>query len=77
MPILEIVHATQKPANVEQKQAFTRAVVEIFRDVLGTPDGRLKVFFYQLDWEDCIAGLMEHGAAAPDATDDAVKDRHE
>ena len=62
MPILEIVHATHEPASVEQKQAFTRAVVEIFRDVLGTPDGRLKVFFYQLGWEDCIAGLMENSA---------------
>ncbi len=66
MPILEVVHATQATATVEQKQAFVRSTVEIFRDVLGTPDGRLRVFFYQLGWEDCIAGLLEH----PDETED-------
>jgi hypothetical protein len=59
MPLLEIVHASQETATAAQKRAFTRAAVEIFRDVLGTPDGRLQVFFYQLDWEDCIAGLLE------------------
>jgi phenylpyruvate tautomerase PptA (4-oxalocrotonate tautomerase family) len=71
MPILEVVHATQEPATAAQKQAFTRAVVEIFRDVLGTPDGRLKVFFYQLGWEDCSAGLLEHGSEEDVANLDA------
>jgi phenylpyruvate tautomerase PptA (4-oxalocrotonate tautomerase family) len=59
MPILEVVHAAKEPATTEQKQAFVRSAVEIFRDVLGTPDGRLRVFFYSLDWEDCVAGLLE------------------
>lgn len=70
MPILEIVHATQEPATTAQKRAFTRAAVEIFRDVLGTPDGRLKVFFYQLGWEDCIEGLMEDGSEEQEETPD-------
>lgn len=66
MPIIEVVHASKEPATVEQKQEFVRSTVEIFRDVLGTPDGRLRVFFYQLGWEDCIAGLLE-SSDEPDA----------
>jgi phenylpyruvate tautomerase PptA (4-oxalocrotonate tautomerase family) len=58
MPLLEVIHSSQEPATLEQKQAFVRSAVEIFRDVLGTPDGRLKVFFNQLDWEDGIEGLL-------------------
>jgi phenylpyruvate tautomerase PptA (4-oxalocrotonate tautomerase family) len=59
MPILEVVHAAKEPVTTEQKRAFARSAVEIFRDVLGTPDGRLRVFFYPLEWEDSIAGLLE------------------
>ncbi len=59
MPILEVVHAAKEPASVEQKRAFARSAVEVFRDVLGTPDGKLRVFFYPLGWGDSIAGLLE------------------
>jgi hypothetical protein len=59
MPLLEVIHATAQPASVEQKRALTREVVEIFRAVLGTPDGRLRVFFYTLDVEDSIVGLLD------------------
>lgn len=65
MPILEVVHAAQEPATLEQKQAFVRSTVEIFRDVLGTPDGRLRVFFYQLGLQDSIAGLLQSDADEP------------
>jgi phenylpyruvate tautomerase PptA (4-oxalocrotonate tautomerase family) len=64
MPLLEVLHAAQEPATREQKQAFARSAVEIFRDVLGTPDGRLKVFFHQLGWDDGIEGLLQ--AESPD-----------
>ena len=60
MPLLEVLHAAEEPATVGQKQAFARSAVEIFRDVLGTPDGRLKMFFHQLGWEDGIEGLLAH-----------------
>jgi hypothetical protein len=70
MPILEVIHSTPEPVSVEQKQAFARAAVEIFRDVLGTPDGRLKVFFYQLGWEDCIAGLLDGDSKDQNETPD-------
>lgn len=59
MPLLEVLHAAQQPASVEQKRVFARSAVEIFRDVLGTPDGRLRVVFYPLGWEDSIEGLLD------------------
>ena len=59
MPMMEVIHAAKQPATREQKRAFTQEVVEIFREVLETPDGRLRVFFHQLEWEDGIAGLLE------------------
>ena len=61
MPIVEVVHAAQQPATVGQKQAFVRSAIEIFRDVLGTPDGRLRIFYQHVAWDDCITGLLEHG----------------
>jgi hypothetical protein len=66
MPLLEVLQSTRKPVSVEQKRAFARSVVEICRDILGTPDGRLKIFFYQLGWEDGIEGLLEPHIEADD-----------
>lgn len=66
MPMVEIIQASQEPASVEQKRALTREVVEIFKEVLGTPDGRLRLFFSSLDWEDGIAGLLESGEKPAD-----------
>ena len=67
MPLLEVLHAAQEPASQEQKRAFARSAVEVFRDVLGTPDGRLRVVFYPLGWDDSIEGLLadadEEGSA--------------
>jgi hypothetical protein len=48
MPLLEVLHAAREPVSREPKQVFARSAVEIFRDVLGTPDGRLRVVFYPL-----------------------------
>jgi hypothetical protein len=62
MPLLEVLHAAQEPATLEQKQAFVRSAVEIFRDVLRTPGGKLKVFFHPIQWEDGIEGLLAHQA---------------
>jgi hypothetical protein len=59
MPILEVIQSAAEPATTEQKRAFARSALEIFRDVLGTPEGRLRVFFYPLAWEDNLAGLLE------------------
>jgi hypothetical protein len=68
--MLEAIHATHKPATVEQKRAFTREAVQIFHDVLGTPDGKLRIFFYALDLEDSIAGLLDDNPRADDEEGD-------
>jgi hypothetical protein len=67
--MLEAIHATHKPATVEQKRAFTREAVKIFHDVLGTPAGKLRIFFYTLDWEDSIAGLLDENPATDEEGD--------
>lgn len=59
MPFVEVIHASQEAPSKAQKQAFAREVVAIFRDVLGTPDGRLLLTFYNLDEEDSLAGLLK------------------
>ena len=65
MPLLEVIHASKKPATLDQKRALVKDLITIFRDVLGTPEGRLRVFFVPLGADDSIAGLL-----ASDETDD-------
>lgn len=59
MPLLEIVHSTQVPPTETQKQALAREVIDIFHEVLGTPDGRLRVCYYPVAWQDTLPGLLE------------------
>jgi phenylpyruvate tautomerase PptA (4-oxalocrotonate tautomerase family) len=66
MPMLEVIRASEEPLNQSQKQAFVQDVVEIFRDVLGTPDGRLRLFFTPVEWEDSIVGLLPDDADLKD-----------
>ena len=49
MPILEVVQAAKEPVTVEQKRAFARSAVEVFRDVLGTPDG--SCVYFSIRWD--------------------------
>ncbi len=59
MPMLEVVIAREEPLSVERKRAFAQEVVEIFREVLGTQPGRLRLAFYQLRPEDTLAVVDE------------------
>lgn len=59
MPMLEIIVARAEPLMLEQKRAFAREAVEIFRTVLGTPPGRLRLAFYELRPEDSLGLLTE------------------
>lgn len=59
MPLVEIIHASKQPASRDQKRALAQEMTEIFRDVLETPDGRLRVFFQELDYENCLPGMLE------------------
>ena len=59
MPLVEVIHAAKEPATSAQKRALAEDFVEIFKDVLGTSDGRLRVFFYPVNWEDSLDGMLE------------------
>uniref|UniRef100_A0A7C1K358 4-oxalocrotonate tautomerase n=1 Tax=Thermomicrobium roseum TaxID=500 RepID=A0A7C1K358_THERO len=67
MPMLEIIVARAEPLMLEQKRAFAREAVEIFRTVLGTPPGRLRLAFYELRPEDSL-GLLEEPDPPPQPT---------
>lgn len=69
MPMLEIIVARAEPLKLEQKRAFAREAVEIFRRVLGTPPGRLRLAFYELRPEDSL-GLLEEPDPPPQPTSD-------
>ncbi|GBD22072.1 hypothetical protein HRbin28_02546 [bacterium HR28] len=69
MPMLEIIVARAEPLMLEQKRAFAREAVEIFRTVLGTPPGRLRLAFYELRPEDSL-GLLEEPDPPPQPTSD-------
>jgi 4-oxalocrotonate tautomerase len=56
--MLEVTQATPMATTHEQKRAFAQEAIEIFSHVLNTPDGRLRLFFYQLPWDACLPGLV-------------------
>nr|BBH92364.1 hypothetical protein KTA_05630 [Thermogemmatispora argillosa] len=47
MPMLEVLRAADHPLTADQKRAFARAATNIFHQVLGTPPGRLRLFFLE------------------------------
>ena len=59
MPMLEVVAMREEPLSLEAKRAFARAAVEIFREVLGTPPGRLQLAFFHLRPDDSLGLLAE------------------
>jgi len=46
------MHASQRRLNRDRKRAFIQETTEIFREVLGTPPGRLRVVIHPLEPED-------------------------
>lgn len=59
MPMLEVVRSGAESLSLEQKRAFAREAEQIFREVLGTPPGRLRLLYQQIAPEDTIEGLTE------------------
>jgi hypothetical protein len=59
MPLIEILYARSEPFDRERKQAFAQAAVEIFREVVGTPPGRLRLAFQHLQPDDTLELLTE------------------
>ncbi|MCW5852551.1 MAG: hypothetical protein KIT87_20930 [Anaerolineae bacterium] len=62
MPLLEVLHAADKPLPAERKRAFMADMLTIFREVLGTPPGRLRVVIHHLPPDDTTDELMDRGA---------------
>jgi len=61
--MLEVVHSAEKPLTKEQKRAFSKEASQILREVIGTPAGRLRLYFVDVPWENCIEGIeAEEGA---------------
>jgi 4-oxalocrotonate tautomerase len=58
MPMLEVTQAAPMAVTLEQKRAFAQEAIKIFGELLSTPDGRLRLFFYQLPWDACLPGLI-------------------
>lgn len=56
MPMLEIIHSDE--FLLEPKQKFAAEVMQIFGEVLGTPPGRLRLFFQPVAPDNCIEGLL-------------------
>jgi len=59
MPMLEVIRSRPEPLSLEQKRAFACEAQQIFQQVLGTPPGRLRLFFQHIAPEDTIEGLQE------------------
>ena len=56
MPMLEIIHSDE--FSREQKQTFAAGAMQTFGEVLGTPVGRLRLFFQPVASDNCIEGLL-------------------
>ena len=59
MPLLEVLHAADKPLPAERKRAFLAEMLTVFREVLGTPPGRLRVVIHYLRPEDTTDVLQQ------------------
>ena len=62
MPMLEVIHAGSNPLSLTQKRGFTEEVETILREVIGTPNGRMQLVFFELGEHDHAAGLRENQA---------------
>ncbi|WP_052889598.1 MULTISPECIES: tautomerase family protein [Thermogemmatispora] len=69
MPMLEVLRADDRPLSADQKRAFAREATRIFHEVLGTPPGRLRLFFLDTPSEG-LEGLYERPPAASDEQPD-------
>ncbi|WP_112425835.1 hypothetical protein [Thermogemmatispora tikiterensis] len=59
--MLEVLYAGQKALSAEQRRAFADAAETIFQQVLGTPRGRLRLFFFDLSAEGLKEGASRDG----------------
>ena len=55
--MLEVITVSSEVDNHEGKQQFVKEAIDIFREVLGTPPGRLRLVITELDKANTIEGL--------------------
>lgn len=61
MPMVEVLYVRDEPLNVERKRAFAREAERVLEEELGTPRGRMRLFFQHTRPEDSRAGLLDRG----------------
>ncbi|WP_273888509.1 tautomerase family protein [Rubrobacter naiadicus] len=66
MPMVEVIHSAEDELKTESRRAFARRALEIFQEVLGTPPGRLRLFFSEVPRTHTIEGLLEEQSAEDD-----------
>lgn len=59
MPMLEIIRSAPEALSLGQKRAFALEAEKIFQEILGTPSGRLRLFFQEIAPLNTIEGLKE------------------
>ena len=47
MPMLEVLISRDRSLSEEAKEAFREEAEAIFQEILGTPKGRLRLFFWE------------------------------
>lgn len=58
MPLIEVLYSREEPLDRESKRAFAEEAVRVFREVLDTPPGRLRLAFHYLDPDDTLPALL-------------------
>lgn len=59
MPMIEVLYVRDEPLNTERKRAFAREAEKILKDELGTPPGRMRLFFQYTRPEDSRTDLLD------------------
>ncbi len=59
MPMVEVLYVRDVPLNAGRKRAFAREAEKIFEEELGTPPGRMRLFFQYTRPEDSRTDLLD------------------
>jgi len=62
MPMIEVLYVRDEPLNAGRKRAFAREAERILEEELGTPPGRMRLFFQHTRPEDSRTGLLDRSS---------------
>lgn len=68
MPMLEVLRSAKDRLEPEKKRAFAKDATKIFREVIGTPPGRLRLFFLEMPWDKSLEEVMDDDPNSGPAT---------